>query len=79
MQQAPAVERTDLVVPDPLPEAVLVEDVPALHDVRVSAALGEVRQANGTSLVLHVGLVVNLLQDSLEAVDWLSGPAGESL
>ena len=79
LQQAPAVEWTNLVVPDPLPETVLVEDVPTFRNFCVSAAFGEVCQADGAPLVLHIGLIVSLLQHSLEAVDWLSRPACESM
>lgn len=78
LQQAPAIKRTYLIVPDPFLEAILMEDVPALRDASESAALGEVRQADRAPIALHVGLVVDYLQHSLEMVDWLR-PACDSL
>lgn len=78
LQQAPAIKRTDLIVPDPFLEAILMEDVPALCDGGECAAFGEVRQADRAPIALHVGLVVDYLQHSLETVDWFWWPTGDS-
>lgn len=56
-----------------------MEDVPALCDARETAAFAEVRQADRALPALHIGLVVDYLQYSLEAVDLLRWPAGNSL
>lgn len=56
-----------------------MEDVPALSDACETVALAEVYQADRALTTIHVGLVVDYLQHSLETVDWLRWPAGDSL
>lgn len=55
-----------------------MEDVAALGDARQAASFGEVRQADRALIALHRRFVVDCLKHSLETVNWLDRPAGDS-